>query len=304
MSELTNKIWTEKYRPATFEDLIFGNKDMLLNYMKHPLGITSFIFYSNHPGTGKTSLAKLIISVLGADSLCLNSSMDRGIDIIREQVSSFARNMSSNPNTKRCIFMDEFDQCTRIAQDSLRNLMEEYSDNTFFIFSCNDVSKIIEPIQSRCVLINFEKPNKAAIQQRIEYICEQEQVKATDKEIVDLVNQCYPDMRSMIKILQTAKVEDKPITFNQNDYAEFLKALKTNNIEYLYNKTYDSDFDVMACNKWLFTHFFNNIGQYDSTKLADIAIRLAEVEKGWTINANVEIVFLANMLQIGKILKG
>ena len=304
MNDLQNKVFVEKYRPQDWNSLIFGNKQLIMNHLKNPMAMPSFIFYSNHPGTGKTTTAKIIAKELDCDTLFINSSDERGVDTVRDKIVVFARNMSSNPNSKRMIFLDEMDSCTKVAQDSLRAIMEEYSSNTFFVMACNDVSKIIEPIQSRCVLINFEKPNKADIQQRIEYICEQEQVKATDKEIVDLVNQCYPDMRSMIKILQTAKVEDKPIIFNQNDYAEFLKALKTNNIEFLYNKTYDSDFDVMACNKWLFTHFFNNIGQYDSTKLADIAIRLAEVEKGWTINANVEIVFLANMFQIGKILKG
>lgn len=304
MNSLQQKVWVELYRPTEFKDLIFGNKQLIMNHLKNPMAMPSFIFYSNHPGTGKTTTAKIIIRELDCDALVINASDERGIDAVREKITVFARNMSSNPLTKRCIFCDEADSITRVAQDSLRNLMEEYSDNCFFIFSANDCSKIIEPIQSRCVLINFEKPNKADILQRIEYICEQEQVKATDKEIEDLVNQCYPDMRQMIKLLQTAKVEDKPITFNQNDYAQFLNALKTNNIDYLYNKTYDSEFDCFGCNRWLFNHFFNNIKQYDATKLADIAIRLAEVEKGWTINANVEIIFLANMLQIGKILKG
>ena len=304
MNELQEKIWVEKYRPETFNDLIFGNKILILNHLKNPLSMPSFIFYSNHPGTGKTTTAKIIIRTLDCDALIINASDERGIDTIREKISTFARNMSSNPNTKRCIFMDEADSVTKVAQDSLRNLMEEYSDNAFFIFSCNDVSKIIEPVQSRCVLINFEKPNKADILNRIEYICQVEQVKATDKEINDLVNQSYPDMRTMIKILQTAKTEDKPITFNQNDYKAFLEALKTNNIDYLYNKTYDSDFDVFACNRWLFRYFFDNINAWPAGSISDIAIHLAEIEKGWTINANIEIIFLANMLKIAKILKG
>src|ERR1039457_3850945 len=127
MSELTDKIWCEKWRPSTFSDLIFGNKEIILNHMKNPLEMPSFIFHSNHPGTGKTGIAKLIIKELDADALMINSSMDKGIDTIREQVSGFVKNMSSNPNCKRCVFMDEFDGFSKIGQDSLRSLIEEYS---------------------------------------------------------------------------------------------------------------------------------------------------------------------------------
>jgi DNA polymerase III delta prime subunit len=301
MSELTDKVWVEKYRPADFSTLIFDNKSLILNHLKNPLTIPSFIFYSNHPGTGKTTTAKLIIKHLGCDALFINSSDERGIETIREKITHFARGMSST-GTKRCIFMDESDSLTKVAMDSLRATMEEFSDNCFFIFACNDLSKIIEPIQSRCVLIAFGKPNKADIIERVSEICESEGLKATDREIIDLVEQYYPDIRSMVKTLQNAHVEGKSITINQSDYNEFLKALKTKNIEYLYNKTYSPEFDVFAFNRWLFRHFFDNISVYDRAKLADIAIRLAEIEKGWNIGANIEIIFLANMLQISKIL--
>ena len=302
-NEVENKIWVEKYRPETFAQLIFGNKALLMNHLKNPMSMPSFIFYSSHPGTGKTTTAKIIARELDCDTLFINSSDERGIDTIRDKIVDFARNMSSNPNAKRMIFMDEADSITKVAQDSLRATMEEYSDNCFFIMACNDVGKIIEPIQSRCVLINFEKPSKADIINRIEFICEQEQLKATDSEITDLVTLCYPDMRTMIKVCQTAKVENKPITFNQSDFTKMLEAVKTSNIEYLYNQTYSGDFDIYAFVRWLFRYFFDNMKQYDKDKLADIAIRLAEVEKGWTINANVEVIFLANMVMIAKILR-
>lgn len=303
LNEIQNKVFVEKYRPQDWQSLIFGNKQLIMNHLKNPMAIPSFIFYSNHPGTGKTTTAKLIIKELDADNITINASSDRGIDTIRDQVNDFARNMSSNPNCKRCIFMDEADSLTKAAQDSLRNLMEEYSDNCFFLFSCNDVGKIIDPIQSRCVLINFEKPSKADIIQRIDFICQQEGINSNYNEVEALVNMHYPDMRSMIKALQTAKVENKPITFSQIDFNQMLQAIKTSNIEYLYNMTYSGDLDIYAFVRWLFRYFFDNMKQYDNNKLADVAIRLAEIEKGWTINANVEVIFLANMVQIAKILR-
>lgn len=304
MSEMSDKLLVEKWRPQTFGDLIFDNKTLILNNIKKPLSVPSFIFYSKHPGTGKTTTAKLVVKELDCDALFINSSDERGIDIIRDKITSFARAMSSNPAVKRCIFMDEFDSCTKVAQDSLRATMEEFSDNCFFIFACNDVSKIIDPIKSRCVLICFEKPNKPDITQRIEFICEQEGVKATDKEVNDLIEHYYPDMRSMIKAIQSAKIDNKSITINQSDYNVFLNALKTNNVEVMFNMSYSGDFDVMAFNKWLFSHFFQNMNTYGINKLPDIMLRLAEVEKGWTVGATVEVIFLANMLQIAKILKG
>ena len=303
MNDLQKKVWTELYRPQDWNSLIFGNKQLIMNHLKNPMAMPSFIFYSNHPGTGKTTTAKIIAKELDCDTLFINSSDERGVDTVRDKIVVFARNMSSNPDSKRMIFLDEMDSCTKVAQDSLRAIMEEYSSNTFFVMACNDLSKIIEPIQSRCVLINFEKPNKADIQQRIEFICHAEQVKATDKEIVDLVNQCYPDMRSMIKRLQTSKIDGSSIVSNQVSYEDFLNNMKSNNIDYIYNMAYSEEFDVFAFTRWLFRHFFDNISSYDKNVLPEIVLRLAEIEKGWTINANVEIIFIANILQIAKLLQ-
>lgn len=300
---LIDKIFTEKYRPNTFEDLVFENKALILNHLKKPLAMPSFVFHSNHPGTGKTSTAKLIIKTLNCDSLIINASDERGIDTIRDKITIFSRSMSSNPNTKRCVFMDEADSITKVAQDSLRATMEEFSDNVFFIFSCNDISKVIEPIQSRCIIINFEKPNKADIINRLTHICELEQIQATDKDIEDLMENTYPDMRSMIKALQTAKIENKPLASCSSNYLGFFNALKNYDINYIYNTTYSSDFDVFGFNRWFFTYLFNNMDKFKKDLLVDIAVRLAEIEKNWQIGANVNVIFLAHMLQIAKMMK-
>lgn len=303
MTELVDKIWVEKYRPNVFENLIFDGKESLLNTLKNPSLIPSFIFYSNHPGTGKTSTAKLIISTLGCDYLIINSSDERGIDTIREKINIFARSLSSLSGNKRCIFLDEADSLTKVAQDSLRNLMETYSDNCFFIFSANDVNKIIDPIKSRCSLINFEKPNKLDILVRLTEICDNEQVQYQDDDISKLIDHYYPDMRSMIKALQNAKINSNRVTIGGTEYEEFLKAIQTCNVEYLYNKTYSGDFDIVGFNKWFFTHLFINQSRYSIDQLRECAIRLADTEKAWNIGATAEVVFLSNILQITKVLK-
>jgi replication factor C small subunit len=302
MTELSNSIWVEKYRPNDWDSLICENKIALLNYLKNPLGIPSFILHSSTPGTGKTTVAKLLIGSLQCDYLAINASDERGVETIREKVSDFSRSLSSNANSKRCIFMDEADGLTKIAQDSLRNLMEEYSGNVFFVITANDVSKIIEPIQSRCVIYNFDKPNKADVFQRLSFICEQEKLTSSDAEITDLINRYYPDMRSMVKSLQNAKIENKTIGFEKDCYEDFLVALKKEDIQFLYNKTYSSDFDIYGFNKWLFTHLFLNINSYKN--IGEIALCCAEVEKGYTIGVNAPVIFLANMAKIAKLMKG
>ena len=155
MTPLHRQIWTEAYRPQVFNDVIIDKKSLIENYLKEPNTIPSFLFSSAKPGTGKTTTAKIIAKTLKCDILSLNSSDERGIDTVRDKIKAFAESMSSLEGMKRCVFMDEADRSTSTAQDALKNIIETYSDNCFFIFTCNDISKITEPIRSRCVLINF-----------------------------------------------------------------------------------------------------------------------------------------------------
>ncbi|GAG64276.1 unnamed protein product, partial [marine sediment metagenome] len=166
MTELTplhNAIFTEKFRPQVFDEVIIDKKTLITNYLKTPNTIPSFLFTSARPGTGKTTTAKIIAKTLKCDILSLNASDERGIEMIREKIKTFAESMSSLDGMKRCVFCDEADRLTSIAQDALKNIIETYSDNCFFIFTCNDISKITEPIRSRCVLVNFDKPGKVEI---------------------------------------------------------------------------------------------------------------------------------------------
>lgn len=303
MTPVQNAIYTEKYRPSSFDELIGDHKDIIQKYLDKPMEMPSFIFYSNSPGTGKTSMAKVIVKALKCDSEVINSSDERGIDVIREKVSLFARSMSSNDKTKKCVFMDEADGMLKAAQDSLRNLMETYASNCFFIFSCNDLSKIIEPIRSRCVVLGFEKPSKAGIYIRLEEICQKEGISADSDTLLKLVDQKYPDIRSMVMELQTANLSGKKLEVSDKKFEEFFQAVKAENIEYIYKETYSGDFDVLAFNRWLFFTLFNYQKYYSLEKLREIALLLADNEKSWNMGANIEVVFIANILQVGKLLK-
>lgn len=302
MNELQNSIWVEKYRPQRFEDLILENKSLLINYLKNPKSLPSFIFYSSRPGTGKTSTAKLISKYLNSDIIVLNASDERGIDSVRDKINVFARALSSNPNVKRCAFFDEADGLTRQAQDSLRNIMEEYSDSCFFIFTANDVSKIIEPIQSRSKLIGFEKPNKADIYNRLEYIANAEKLSLTSKDISDIVDFYYPDMRRMINYLQERSLSKGSLDFSFEKFEVFLKHLKNKDVKSIYDMAYSGDFDMLGYNKWMFHKIFMNYNPSNFETVKQIALRLADIEKSSVLGVNIEVIFVANMLEISKLL--
>jgi replication factor C small subunit len=304
MTELHNLVWTERWRPTSFDDLILEEKATIKKFLAQPEEIPSFIFYSSRPGTGKSSLAKIISKTLAADTLTLNASMDRGIDTIREKVRLFAQSLSSNEKIKRLVFLDEADFITAQGQASLRNLMEEYSDNVFFILTANDTSKIIEPIRSRCLTINFNSPSKKEIYRRLETICSIEKIEAEGQDLVKLIDTYYPDIRSMILTLQRCSVEKMPLLALISDitYLDIVNALKNREIKTLYSKVYSSSFDILACNKWLFKYYYDHYSEYDFEKISKISFYLADTEKNYNLGTNLPIVFMSNLTQIMRIL--
>jgi len=296
---LHNAIWTEKFRPTVFDDVIIDKKSLIKNYIKNPNTIPSFLFSSAKPGTGKTTTAKIIAKALRCDILSLNSSDERGIDTVRDKIKGFAESMSSLEGMKRCVFCDEADKMTSTGQDALKNIIETYSDNCFFIFTCNDISKITEPIRSRCVLINFDNPPKAEIKSRLKYICKAEQLSdVTDPDIDRLINLCYPDIRAMVVRLQNYKIDKQDLFTDDNVFQEFASAIENKDVKYIYDKIYSGQFNILEFNKWFFQRIFQNLDAIGLDKASKLTRLLADTEKNWTLGANLDIVFLNNILQI------
>ena len=158
-------IWTEKYRPKRVSEMVGDFKEKIIKYLEDPASIPHFLLYSKSPGTGKTTLAKAIINELELkrDSLVLNSSDDRKIDTIREKVKEFSMTKGTKPGIRRVVFLDEFDGMLKASQDALRNIMETYASNVFFILTCNNINKVIEPLQSRCLKVAFTYPDKKEV---------------------------------------------------------------------------------------------------------------------------------------------
>jgi replication factor C small subunit len=194
-------LWIERYRSETLEQYI-GN-DAIKTRIADCIAnndIPHFIF-AGSAGTGKTTLAKLIVKNIQCDYLYINASDENGIDTIRDKVKGFASTASFQPI--KIVILDEADFLTQPAQAALRNLIEEYSAYTRFILTCNYVERLIEPLQSRCELHMLKPPTKGAVAKHLCLnVLDIENVTYDMKDVAQIINMFYPDVRSILKTLQ------------------------------------------------------------------------------------------------------
>jgi len=210
-------IWTEKYRPLIFSDLV-GQDDIVkrTESLTNSLNIPHLLF-AGPAGTGKSTLALIIVRALYGDKwkenyLELNASDERGINVVREKVKNFARTKSIGNVPFKTIFLDEADALTPEAQQALRRTMENYSGTCRFVLSCNYSSKIIDPIQSRCAIFRFKLLEKKDIEKRLRFIAEQEKLTLTPESIETLYEASEGDCRRAINLLQATASISPSIT--------------------------------------------------------------------------------------------
>lgn len=208
-------LWIEKYRSENLEQYI-GN-DAVKARIADCIAkndIPHFIF-AGSAGTGKTTLAKLIVKNIQCDYLYINASDENGIDIIRDKVKGFASTSSFLP--LKVVILDEADFLTQPAQAALRNLIEEYSMVTRFVLTCNYIERLIEPLQSRCEIHILKPPTKSAVAKHIcTNILDVESVTYDIQDVAKVINELYPDVRSIIKVLQS-NVKDSKLTITTLD---------------------------------------------------------------------------------------
>jgi replication factor C small subunit len=205
---MTSEIWTEKYRPDKFGDIV-GQEDIIkkVKALTSSLNIPHLLF-TGPAGTGKSTLALIIVKELFGESwkdnyLELNASDERGINIVREKVKNFARTKSFGNVPFKIIFLDEADALTPEAQQALRRTMENYSQTCRFILSCNYSSKIIDPIQSRCAMFRFKLLEKKDIEKIIKKIEVAEKLQIKPESIEMIYEGSEGDCRRCINILQS-----------------------------------------------------------------------------------------------------
>jgi DNA polymerase III delta prime subunit len=272
-----HSLWIEKYRSENLEQYI-GNdavKDRIAACIASN-DIPHFLF-AGTAGTGKTTLAKLIVKNIKCDYLYINASDENGIDIIRDKVKGFASTSTFQP--LKVVILDEADFLTQPAQAALRNLIEEYSITTRFVLTCNYIERLIEPLQSRCEIHILKPPTKGAVAKHIcTNILDVEGIKYELQDVAMLVKEFYPDVRSIIKNLQ-AGVKDneyKWIVLNTDWLAAVVEVLKSRSKDAWYKIrqiTADAQVDdFQAAYKYL----FDNMDKFSYGHDAELSVVLDE----------------------------
>jgi len=205
---MSSEIWTEKFRPSKFSEMVGQDEivkrvSSLVNSMNIP-----HLLFAGPAGTGKSTLALITVKELYGNNwrenyLELNASDERGINIVREKVKGFARTKSLGEVPFKIIFLDEADALTPEAQQALRRTMENYSSTCRFILSCNYSSKVIDPIQSRCVTFRFKLLEKKDVEKVIKKIAETEKLAIPPESIEVLYEGSEGDCRKCINLLQS-----------------------------------------------------------------------------------------------------
>lgn len=213
---MREEIWVEKYRPMKLDD-VFGQEETVERLKSYVSSRNlPHLLFTGPPGVGKTasavSIAREMFGEYWNENFTeLNASDERGIDIVRNKIKTFAKTAPIGGASFKIIFLDEADALTNDAQSALRRTMEKYSGNCRFILSCNYSSKIIEPIQSRCAIYRFRSLTDDAIDKRIRYIAEKEELTITDGGVLALGYVSGGDMRKAVNSLQAAAFIQKDI---------------------------------------------------------------------------------------------
>jgi DNA polymerase III delta prime subunit len=247
VTDVSNLIWVEKYRPKTLSDCILPiDLTTIFNGMVKEGKMPNMLFYGK-AGTGKTTVARALAQDLGMDSMLINCSEDNGIDTLRVKIRQYASTVSLSGNGK-LIILDEFDYATTAVQTGLRGAIEEFANNCRFVLTCNYKTRVIDPLHSRCTGVDFTVPSQekaqiaTAIMKRIEYILEKESISYEKSVLANLIKKHFPDIRRIINELQKYSSSGKiDIGILSQGSSESYKEL----IGYMKNK------DFASCRKWI-----------------------------------------------------
>ncbi len=273
-----DKIWVEKYRPAKLDDIILDERT--LNIVKEFKNEIPNLLFVGNPGTGKTTLARVIVNdILGCNYLYINASDESGIDTIRHNITNFAQTKSFDGGVK-VVILDEADGLTPQAQAALRNTMETFAKYCRFILTANYKHKIIPALQSRCQALDIKPVIELAVK-RCYYILKNEKVKISDeqkKKFVQLVKRFFPDLRKAINELQKNVIDSELCIASINSDNELLetvykkivgkKSLEARKYLIENEDRFQGDYDTLLSN---FLNYIYNTNLQDDKKKAFIA---------------------------------
>ena len=266
---LEHLLFTEKYRPKTIAECILPER------LKTPF--QEYVNQNNIPnlllsggaGVGKTTVAKAMCEEIGCDYMIINGSDENGVDVVRYKITNYASSMSLSGGRK-VIIIDEADYLSPNAQAAFRNAIEEFASNCSFIFTCNYKNKLIDPLHSRCAVVDFTLKNNEKTQmagqffKRIQSILQSEEIEYDDKVIVELIKKHFPDFRRIINEIQRysqfGKIDGGILShivevslgdiikyIKDKDFGAIRKWVASNDIDAttFYRKLYDNLYDVL-----------------------------------------------------------
>jgi DNA polymerase III delta prime subunit len=301
--EVNNSLWVERYRPRKLTEYV-GNehlKQKVSDYLQS--GDVPHLLFFGKAGTGKTTLAKLIVNSISCDYIVINASDENNVDTVRNKVKGFASTIGFKD--MKVIILDEFDYMTPNAQAILRNLMETFSKHCRFILTCNYVEKVIDPIQSRCQTFQIIPPTKKDVAVQISQILGKEGIGFQPADLVPIIDSSYPDIRKIINTCQLNSTKgklklDTTSVIDSDIKSKVVEILKSNddkknkwkNIRQAVADARIQDFTE------LYSFLYEKVDDYGSGNTSNIILILSESQHKDALVVDKEITFMSCIIQI------
>ena len=300
-------LWVEKYRPSKIDDCILPKnlKETFKQFVQTG-ELPNFLFCGT-AGVGKTTVAKALCNEIGAEYLLINGSEESGIDVLRTKIKSFASTVSLT-DAKKVVILDEADYLNpNSTQPALRAFIEEFSNNCRFIFTCNFKNRIIEPLHSRCSVIDFKIENAekqeiaASFFKRTMGILKQENIEADPKVVAELVTKHFPDWRRVLNELQRYSVSGKIdsgilVNVTEDSFKELVKNMKEKNFTEV-RKWVAKNGDSETIN--IFKQLYNTASEnMESASIPQLVLILADYQYKAAFVADHELNLMAALTEV------